>query len=108
MARQPRPDVPVSLKLDVTCARHARDWLPHLKDVDAVVNCAGVLQDNTRENTQGVHASGIGVLSEACEQEGVRRFIHLSAIGVDRAQPSAFSATKYLGDQQLPHASWIG
>jgi uncharacterized protein YbjT (DUF2867 family) len=103
VARQPRPDVQVSrwLKLDVACAWHAGDWLLHLKDIDAVVNCAGVLQDNARENTQGVHASGIGALFEACEQVGVRRVIHLSAIGVDQAQPSAFSATKYLGDQQL-------
>lgn len=103
VARQPRPNVPISqwLKLDVAGARHVRDWLPHLKDVDAVVNCAGVLQDNARENTQGVHACGIGALFEACEQGGVRRVIHLSAIGVDRAQPSAFSATKYLGDQTL-------
>lgn len=38
---------------------------------------------------------------EACERGGIRRVIHLSAIGGDRAQPSAFSATKYWGDQRL-------
>jgi transposase len=35
------------------------------------------------------------------EPHGVRRVVHLSAIGVDRAQPSRFSATKHLGVQQL-------
>ncbi|WP_407158552.1 SDR family oxidoreductase [Bradyrhizobium sp. STM 3557] len=103
VARQSRPGGPVAqwLKLDVASARRPEDWSCHLKDIDAVINCAGVLQDNARENTHGVHSSGAGALFEACERGGVRRIIHLSAIGVDRAQPSSFSATKYLGDQQL-------
>jgi uncharacterized protein YbjT (DUF2867 family) len=87
--------------LDIASAVQPEKWLPCLNAVDAVVNCAGVLQDNAREDTKGVHAAGVGALFAACEQIGVRRVIHLSAIGVDRAQPSDFSATKYAGDRQL-------
>jgi uncharacterized protein YbjT (DUF2867 family) len=87
--------------LDIASAREPKNWLPLLNGVDAVVNCAGVLQDSRREDTQGVNAAGAGALFDACEQSGARRVIHLSAIGVDRAQPSRFSATKYAGDRHL-------
>jgi uncharacterized protein YbjT (DUF2867 family) len=87
--------------IDIASAADPQNWLPHLVGIDAVVNCAGVLQDSTRENTEGVHSNGVGALFEACEQAGVRRVVHLSAIGVDRAQPSRFSTTKYTGDRRL-------
>jgi uncharacterized protein YbjT (DUF2867 family) len=103
LARHPHPQLKVAgwVTLDIASAHQPEKWLAHLDGVDAVVNCAGVLQDSARENTGGVHAAGVGALFAACEQTGVRRIIHLSAIGVDRAQPSPFSATKYAGDQLL-------
>jgi uncharacterized protein YbjT (DUF2867 family) len=96
-----QPSVARWLVLDIASAVQPERWLAHLDGVDAVVNCAGVLQDSVRENTEGVHAAGVGALFAACEQVGIRRVVHLSAIGVDRAQPSRFSATKYAGDRQL-------
>ena len=76
-------------------------WLPHLKDIDAVINCAGVLQDNDRDATAAVHAEAPKALFKACETAGVRRVIHLSAIGVDRETPTAFSMTKRQGEAAL-------
>ena len=89
------------LALDVASALRPEKWLSYVDGVDAVVNCAGVLQDSARENTAGVHAAAVDALAAACEKLGVRRVIHVSAIGVDRAQPSRFSATKYAGDRLL-------
>ncbi|RWB69519.1 MAG: SDR family oxidoreductase [Mesorhizobium sp.] len=87
--------------IDMAKALEAGVWLPHLHGVDAVVNCAGVLQDSARDNTDKVHAGGASALFAACERAGVRRVIHFSAIGVDREQPSAFSASKLAGDHAL-------
>ncbi|MCA1452724.1 SDR family oxidoreductase [Bradyrhizobium sp. BRP22] len=103
VARHASGSLPIAgwVTLDIASVRKAEDWLPVLKDIDAVVSCAGVLQDSGREDTEGVHATGIGVLFDACEKSGVRRVIHFSAIGVDRAQPSRFSSTKYEGDRRL-------
>ncbi|MCP9231977.1 SDR family oxidoreductase [Mesorhizobium sp. LMG 17147] len=89
------------LVLDMAVALQPEDWLPHLRGVDAVVNCAGVLQDSPREKTREVHRDAAVALFRACARAGVARVIHFSAIGVDRAQPSAFSATKLAGDQAL-------
>ncbi|UFM66921.1 SDR family oxidoreductase (plasmid) [Paracoccus sp. MA] len=76
-------------------------WRPHLEGVEAVVNCVGVLQDNAREDTTAAHAGGAAALFRACAAAGIRRVVHFSAIGVDRQQASAFSASKLEGDRAL-------
>jgi uncharacterized protein YbjT (DUF2867 family) len=103
VARRPgkHPSVARWLTVDIASATDREKWLALLNDIDAVINCAGVLQDSARENTEAVHAAGVSALFAACEQAGVRRVVHLSAMGVDRAQPSRFSQTKYAGDRQL-------
>ncbi|TJV37322.1 MAG: nucleoside-diphosphate sugar epimerase, partial [Mesorhizobium sp.] len=90
-----------TLVLDMAATLRPEDWLPHLTGVDAVVNCAGVLQDSPREKTGQVHRDAAAALFLACARAGVAKVIHFSAMGVDRAQPSSFSATKYAGDQAL-------
>lgn len=89
------------LKLDISRATEPEDWLPHLSQVDAVVNCAGILQDGPGESSAGVHDRGIAALFRACGQAGVRRVVHISAIGVDRGAQSEFSQTKLAGDEKL-------
>ena len=87
--------------LDMRDAGELGRWLPHLAGVDAVVNCAGVLQDSPIESTTAAHKTGPTALFAACERAGVRRVIHLSAIGVDRETPTDFSRTKAAGDAAL-------
>jgi uncharacterized protein YbjT (DUF2867 family) len=79
----------------------SHDWIEHLDGIDAVVNAAGVLQDSPADSTHGVHAAGASALFEACERAGVRRVVHLSAIGVDRGGLSGFSRSKLAGDEAL-------
>jgi uncharacterized protein YbjT (DUF2867 family) len=89
------------VRVDVARTTDPADWMPHLAGIDAVLNCAGVLQDSPGDSTAGVHAVGVSALFAACERAGVRRVVHLSAVGVDRETPTAFSRTKLAGDQAL-------
>jgi uncharacterized protein YbjT (DUF2867 family) len=89
------------VSVDISKATSPAYWLPHLVGIDAVVNCAGVLQDGPADSTSMVHHQGVATLFAACEQLRIRRVIHFSAIGVDRATPSPFSRTKLAGDQAL-------
>jgi uncharacterized protein YbjT (DUF2867 family) len=111
LARHRRPQLKVAgwITLDIASATAPELWTAHLEGIEVVVNCAGVLQDGAREDTEGVHSAGVAALFAACGEMGVRRIIHFSAIGVDRAQPSRFSATKYAGDRQLMATSldWV-
>jgi uncharacterized protein YbjT (DUF2867 family) len=77
------------------------EWAVLLEGVTAVVNCAGALQDGPSDDLDWTHRSGLSDLIAGCQTAGVRRFIHFSAMGVDRARPSKFSATKYAGDEVL-------
>jgi uncharacterized protein YbjT (DUF2867 family) len=80
--------------LDLRKVRHSKDWLPYLEDVDAVINCAGVLQDGGRDDVRAVQEQAPAALFEACQGAGVRRLIHFSAMGVNQGALSMFSATK--------------
>jgi uncharacterized protein YbjT (DUF2867 family) len=103
------PGVTRGVALDIAEATGPADWLLHMAGVEAVVNCAGVLQDSPRDSTAGVHADGAAALFTACEQAGVRRVVHISAIGVDRDTPTAFSRTKLAGDEALMRCAldWV-
>jgi uncharacterized protein YbjT (DUF2867 family) len=92
---------PEAIRVDLNNATSPSYWLRHLDGVEAVVNCAGVLQDSPNDSSSMVHHHGIANLFTACEQLKIRRVIHFSAIGVDRETPSAFSETKLSGDKAL-------
>ena len=82
------------LRVDIAAALEPGDWQQALDGAAAVINCAGALQDGPRDDLHGVHVHGINALYDACEARGVRRVVHVSAIGADRPAQSAFSATK--------------
>ena len=94
---------------DIGCARKPEDWAGVLEGVDVIVNCAGALQDGPSDNVAAVHFEGPSALFKACEIAGVKRVIHFSAIGVERAQLSNFSRTKYQTDEALKSSAldWV-
>ena len=101
-ASQLLPQAARCIALDIAQATEPVQWLPHLVGIDAVVNCAGVLQDGPRDSTAGVHTRGPAALFAACEQAGVRRVVQMSAVGVDRdSAVTAFARSKRAGDEAL-------
>jgi uncharacterized protein YbjT (DUF2867 family) len=89
------------ITLDIAAAKRPDVWFSCLTGIDAVVNCAGVLQDSPYESTRAVHVEGVTTLFAACERLGVRHVVHFSAIGVDREASTPFSQSKIEGDQAL-------
>ena len=63
---------------------YAEAWRPLLAGIDAVVNCVGVLQDGARDDVRRVQVDGTVALFDACARAGIRRVVHVSAIGADR------------------------
>jgi uncharacterized protein YbjT (DUF2867 family) len=81
------------------------DWTTMLQGVDAVVNCAGALQDSPRDDLKAVHVDGVARLVEACGAAGVTRFVHVSAAGVGPGRATAFNATKAAAEALLRASS---
>lgn len=78
----------------------AEGWQPVLAGVDAVVNCAGALQDGPRDDLRAVHVTGLLALAQACIAAGVRRFVQISAAGLN-PHAGAFTNTKHEADAAL-------
>ena len=75
-----------------------QDWALHLAGMDAVVNAAGALQDGPQDNLEAVHHTAIRALLAACAQQGVERFLQISAVGAAPEARTAFLVTKAAGD----------
>lgn len=86
--------------LDFTRATQPADWLPHLSGIDAVVNAVGVLRDSARAPMAAVHEAAPRALFDACAQAGLRRVIHVSALGIE-GNPTRYAATKRAADAHL-------
>lgn len=82
------------VRADFARLTRAADWEAVLEGVDAVVNCVGVLQDGGRDSTRTAHVEGPKALIEACERQGIRRVVHLSAVGAEAAAGTAYGRTK--------------
>ncbi|WP_417496135.1 NAD(P)H-binding protein [Maricaulis sp.] len=80
---------------------NAADWRPRLAGVDAVINCVGVLQDGLGDHSRAAHVDGATALFAACAEAGVRRVIHISAVGADAASGSAYARDKLDGEAAL-------
>lgn len=76
----------------------AEDWGGHLTGIEAVVNAAGVLQDGPQDDLKAVHDTAIRALVTACGQQGVTRFVQVSAPGAVPEARTAFLSTKATGD----------
>ncbi|RJF88832.1 SDR family oxidoreductase [Oleomonas cavernae] len=76
-------------------------WAALLRGADALVNCAGALQDSPRDDLHAVHLEGVRRLAAACRIAGVRRLVHLSAAGVAAGRGTAFNQTKLAAEVLL-------
>ncbi|MGE0723997.1 MAG: SDR family oxidoreductase [Alphaproteobacteria bacterium] len=90
-----------TIAVDIARTTDPARWRPHLAGIDALVNCAGVLQAGGSDSPAAVHAAGMPALFRACADAGVRRIVHLSAIGVDETASTGFARSKRDGDAVL-------
>lgn len=73
-----------------------------LRGSDVVVNCIGILYERKRGDFKRLHTGLPGMMAQACAA-GVERFIHISALGVDRAA-SRYAKSKLAGEQAVIQA----
>lgn len=76
-------------------------WRPRLEGIEALVNCVGVLQPRRRATTEAVHVQATSALFDACAAVGLRRVIHVSALGVETGIDLAYATSKLAADRHL-------
>ncbi len=92
---------PASIEVDFNRDVRPEDWLPRLKGIDAVINCAGILHARPGQSIQAIHALAPKALFAACQTAGVRRVIQISAISADSSAGTAYAQTKLDADSFL-------
>jgi len=76
-------------------------WLPRLQGIDVVINAVGVLRDNSANPMQKLHTDTPLALFSACAEAGVKRIVHLSALGIDSGVNVPYFTTRLLAEQAL-------
>ncbi|MFO1079894.1 MAG: SDR family oxidoreductase [Reyranellaceae bacterium] len=89
--------IPVDFNRDTA----ASDWRSRLAGIDAVINCAGVLQGGRGQDIEAIHATSPIALFDACVEAGVRRVVQISAISADDEAGTPYSLTKKRADDHL-------
>ena len=100
MAARRMPDA-VWLRADIAKLAAPRDWTPWLADRDAVVNCAGALQDGTRDDVAAVQEIAMRALFAAAARSSIGVIVQISANTGGAAGETIFLATKRAADEAL-------
>ncbi|HWA45671.1 MAG TPA: SDR family oxidoreductase [Hypericibacter adhaerens] len=92
---------------DLRAMTRVESWVEPLRGIDAVINCAGVLQDGPNDKVAAVQTDAALALFRACEESGVRRVVHFSAPPSGSGTP--FETTKRQADRALADSSldWL-
>lgn len=90
---------------DLSKLTTAELWLPHLENIDAVVNAAGVLQNGFKDNVIRVQQDSVLALVRACENGNVRKLVQISAPGVSVDSDTVFYQSKAQADAAIKQSS---
>jgi NADH dehydrogenase len=72
-----------------------------LRGADAVVNCVGILNNRGHNKFDAVQHEGAERIARLAAVEGVKRMVHLSAIGADADSDSDYARSKGLGENSV-------
>lgn len=76
-------------------------WRERLVDVDAAINCAGVLHGGRGQDMEAIHHLAPTALFDACRESGVKRVIQISAISADAEVGTDYALSKKRADDHL-------
>lgn len=81
----------------------ASAWKSTLVGIDTVLNCVGILRSRPGESYDCVHHQAVAALADACIECGIRRLVHVSALGLHPHAASGFLRSKWHGELSLIH-----
>ena len=73
-----------------------------IKNADICINLVGILYEKGGINTfKNIHEKFPNLLSTLCKKYNVKQFIHISALGVDKAKESLYAKSKLNGEELI-------
>jgi uncharacterized protein YbjT (DUF2867 family) len=72
-----------------------------LQDTNAVIHLVGIISEAGKSTFQNVHSAGTENMIAAAQRAGVRRFIHMSALGTRPNAKSRYHQTKWAAEETV-------
>jgi len=70
-------------------------------EADAVVNAVGILAGSGRQTFDAVHVAGARSIAKAAREAGIKRLVHISAIGADLKARARYARSKGKGERAV-------
>lgn len=74
--------------------RHKVSVAAAVEGADAVVNLVGILYEKGRQSFEAAQLEGAINVAEACQAAGIKRLVHMSALGADAEAKADYAETK--------------
>tara|TARA_B100000749_G_scaffold248319_1_gene212221 strand:+ start:278 stop:1219 length:942 start_codon:yes stop_codon:yes gene_type:complete len=72
-----------------------------LKNCDFVINLVGILYETRKQKFNQIHAQFPHLLSNLCNELGIKNLIHISALGVKEKHTSKYMQSKLQGEKNI-------
>lgn len=89
------------LTLDFENAIDSNDWLPHLYQIDAVINAVGIIQETRQASFDKLHHLAPCALFKACAQLQIKKVVQISALGAELNAATEYFTSKAKADALL-------
>ena len=74
-----------------------------MQGCDAVIHLVGIIQEKGRNTFDAVHHIGTRHVVEAAQRAGIKRFVHMSAVGVRADGVAEYQRSKWKGEETVRH-----
>jgi len=71
------------------------------KDKDVCINLVGILFENKKNTFKNIHINFPSILSKKSEEYKLKQFIHISALGIEKAVDSKYATSKLEGEKKI-------
>ncbi len=78
--------------------RYESSIVQAMRGADKVINLVGILHESGPQKFTRVQAEGAAAIARAASAAGVRKLVHVSAIGADAASSSSYARSKAAGE----------
>ena len=92
---------PGQIELIKTNVFNSEDVKKVLKNCDIVINLVGILFETRKQKFNHIHSQFPYLLSNLCNEMGIKKLIHLSALGVQKGHSSKYIQSKLQGEKNI-------
>jgi NADH dehydrogenase len=72
-----------------------------LENCDLVINLVGILYESRNQKFNEIHSEFPNMLSNLCNEIGIRNLVHISALGIKEKHSSIYMQSKFKGEKNI-------